>query len=218
MREPDQPNEPGVLPMRSQDYSEVEDWPGYFASVVGKGARETLVAAMESFAREGFGEGLAVDIAAGEGRDSLELLRQGWRVVATDNHPDAFPLLWSRVPEASRPRLTTVEVDFAEMQVPDCDLVNASFALPFCKPENFPGLWSRIVAAIRPGGRFAGQFFGDRDTWASLPGRTHHSREEVLKLLERFEIEMMIEEERDDPPELRNPKHWQMFHVVARKR
>jgi len=217
MRERDQPDDPGMPPMRSQDYSEAEDWPRYFASVSGKGARETLVAALESFAQEGFSEGLGVDIAAGEGRDTLELLGQGWRVVAADNHPDAFPLLWARVPEALKPRLTAVEVDFAEMQVPDCDLVNASFALPFCKPEHFPGLWRRIVAAIRPGGRFAGQFFGDRDTWASLPGRTHHSRDEVMKLLEGFEIEMMNEEEGDDPPELRSPKHWQLFHVVAKK-
>jgi hypothetical protein len=215
MPERDQSNE---QPMRSQDYSELEDWPGYFASVLGKGARETLIAALELFSKEGFSEGLGVDIAAGEGRDSLELLKQGWRVVATDSHPDAFPLLWSRVPEALKPRLTTVEADFAEMQVPECDLVNASFALPFCDPAHFPSLWNRIVAAIRPGGRFAGQFFGDRDTWASLPGRTHHSRDEVLKLLEGFEIEEMREEERDDPPDLRNPKHWQMFHVVSRKR
>ncbi len=218
MRELDQPNEPGLPPMRAQDYSEVEDWPGYFESVIGKGARETLIAALDSFSREGFTEGLGVDIAAGEGRDALELLRQGWRVVATDNHPDAFPLLWPRVPEELKPRLTTVEVDFAEMQVPDCDLVNASFALPFCKPAHFSELWRKIVAGIRTGGRFAGQFFGDRDTWASLPGRTHHSRREVMKLLKGFEIEMMKVEERDDPPDLRSPKHWQMFHVVAKKR
>jgi len=212
---PEPPNEP---PMRSQDYSEAEDWPGYFASVQGKGARETLIAAADAFANEGLTGGLGVDVAAGEGRDALELLERGWRVVATDSHPEAFPLLWSRVPEAWKPRLTTVEVDFAEMQVPDCDLVNASFALPFCAPEHFAGLWSRIVSAIRPGGRFAGQFFGDRDTWASLPGRSHHSRETVLELLEGFEIEMMDEEERDDPPDVRKPKHWQIFHVVARKR
>jgi hypothetical protein len=139
-------------------------------------------------------------------------------VVATDGHPGAFELLWPRVPEESRARLETVEVDFAEMQVPTCDLVNASFALPFCSPADFPALWSRIVAAIRPGGRFAGQFFGDRDTWASLPGRSHHSRERVLELLQGFDIELLNEEERDDPPELRKPKHWQIFHVVARKR
>ncbi|HSG48162.1 MAG TPA: class I SAM-dependent methyltransferase [Longimicrobiales bacterium] len=214
----EEPNDAGSEPLRSQDYSEMEDWPGYFQSVLGKGPRETLVAALESFAREGLSDGLAVDIAAGEGRDSLELLRRGWWVVATDNHPDAFPLLWSRVPEALRSRLRTLEVDFADTEVPDCELVNASFALPFCCREDFPGLWRRIVTAIRPGGRFAGQFFGDRDTWASLPGRTHHSRDEILQLLEDFQIEMMDEEEKDDPPDRRSPKHWHLFHVVARKR
>jgi len=217
MKEPDRPNDPQLPPMRSQDYSEMADWPGYFASVLGKGARETLVAALDLFAQEGFPAGLGVDIAAGEGRDALELPRRGWRVVATDSHPDAFPLLWSRVPETLKPRLTTIEADFAETEVPDCDLVNASFALPFCRPEHFPALWDRIVAAMRPGGRFAGQFFGDRDTWAALPGRTHHSRDQIMKLLEGFEIELMHGEERDDPPELRNPKHWQLFHMVAKK-
>ena len=218
MRESDDVTEPALPPMRSQDYSEAEDWPGYFASVKGKGPRETLVAALDSFAAEGFYAGVAFDIAAGEGRDALELLRRGWRAVATDNHPEAFPMLWAQVPEASKPRLRTVEVSFSDTRILDCDLVNASFALPFCDPEHFPLLWSKIVAAIRPGGRFAGQFFGERDTWAGLPGRTHHSRDEVRALLEGFDIEMMREEERDDPPEVRSPKHWQLFHVVARKR
>ena len=204
-------------PMRAQDYSEVQDWPGYFGAVLGKGARETLVAALDAFALEGFTCGLAVDLAAGEGRDTLELLQRGWQVVATDGHPEAFSYLWPRVPEALKPHLTTVEVNFAATLIPHCDLVNASFALPFCEPRHFPELWDRIVAAIRPGGRFAGQFFGKRDSWASLPDRTHHSRDEVLKLLESFEIEMMDEEDRDDTPEVRNPKHWQLFHVVARK-
>jgi len=56
------------------------------------------------------------------------------------------------------------------------------------------------------------------DSWASLPDRTHPAKEEVLALLKGFEIEMMNEEERDDPPDVRNPKHWQIFHVVAGKR
>jgi hypothetical protein len=217
MREEDQANQQNLPPMRAQDYSELLDWPGYFASVLGKGARETLVAALDSFHREGFTQGFGVDIAAGEGRDTLEMLHRGWRVLATDAHPDAFPHLWPRVPEALKSRLTTEQVNFAEMQIPDCDLVNASFALPFCEPRNFPDLWNRIVIAIRRRGRFAGQFFGNRDSWRSLPERTHHSRNEVLKLLEGFEIEMMNEEEKDDAPDVRYPKHWHLFHVVARK-
>ncbi len=204
-------------PMGAQDYSEIEDWPGYFNAVLGKGARDTLIAALNSFEQEGFYNGFAIDLAAGEGRDSLELLSRNWKVLATDNHPEAFPYLWKRVPEVLKPLLTTTEVDFHDMKFPDSDMVNASFALPFCEPRHFEGLWNKIVASIRPGGRFAGQFFGSRDTWASLPNRSHHSREEVLKLLEGFSIEMMREEERDDPPELRNPKHWQIFHIVAKK-
>ncbi len=195
----------------------MEDWPGYFRSVLGKDPRETLLAALDRFEQEGTPPGLAIDIAAGEGRDSLELLRRGWQVVATDDHPDAAPLLLSRVSEDNKARLTTVKVDFSEMEVPTCELVNASFALPFCRPADFPVLWRRIVSAIRPGGRFAGQFFGDRDTWATIPGRSHHSREEVEKLLEGFEIELMRVEEKDDPSDVHNPKHWHLFHVVARK-
>ncbi|MDA0748960.1 MAG: class I SAM-dependent methyltransferase [bacterium] len=210
-------NQPNLPPLTAQDYSEAQDWPGYFGAVMGKGARETLVAALDSFAQEGFAEGLAIDLAAGEGRDTLELLKRNWRVVATDGHPDAFSYLWPRVPETVKPHLTTIVANFAETQIPHCDLVNASYALPFCQPQHFPELWSRIVVAIRPGGRFAGQFFGERDSWASLPDRTHHSRDEILKLLEGFELEMMDEEETDDTPEVRNPKHWHMFHVVARK-
>ena len=212
MCEQDKSKNSGLPPMGAQDYSEIEDWTGYFNAVLGKVARDTLIAALDSFEQEGFYNGFAVDLAAGEGRDSLELLGRNWRVLATDNHPEAFSYLWARVPEKLKPQLTTKEVKF-----PVCDMVNASFALPFCEPQHFEVLWNKIVASIRPGGRFAGQFFGTRDTWASLPNRSHQSLEEVLDLLKGFSIEMMREEERDDPPELRKPKHWQIFHVVARK-
>lgn len=202
--------------MGPKDFSEIQDWPGYFGAVLGKPPRDTLIAALNLFAAEGF-TGFAVDLAAGEGRDTLELLNRGWKVLATDGHPDAFAYLWPRVPDALKAQLSVLEATFEATEIPPCDLVNASFAVPFCNPRHFPGLWNRIVAAIRPGGRFAGQFFGKRDSWASLPDRMHHSRDEVVALLEGFAIEVMNEEERDDAPDVRNPKHWQLFHVVAKK-
>jgi len=97
MGEHDKLQESGLLPMRAQDYSEMGDWPGYFRAVLGKEPRETLVRALDLFTDEAFAGGLAVDIAAGEGRDTLELLKRGWKVVATDSHPDAFSYLWPRV-------------------------------------------------------------------------------------------------------------------------
>jgi len=212
-----EPHTEAEPPKRAQDYAAVRDWPGYFKEVLGKPARETLVAALESFEREGRSPGLAVDLGAGEGRDTLELLRRGWRVVATDGNPDAFDFLWPRVPEDQRERLTTQEAPFAAMQIPPCDLVNASFALPFCERKDLPELWRKIVAAIRPGGRFSGQLFGDRDSWAILPDRTHQSRAEAEAMFRGFAFEMFKEEEKDETPEVRNPKHWHVFHIVASK-
>lgn len=49
---------------------------GYFGAVLGKEPRETLIRALDLFTGEGFAGGLAVDIAAGEGRDTLELLKR----------------------------------------------------------------------------------------------------------------------------------------------
>jgi len=203
--------------MGPQDFSAADDWPGYFGAVVGKPPRDTLLAALAAFEREGRAAGFAVDLAAGEGRDTLELLERGWRVLATDAEPAAFAYLRPRVPSAALDRLTTTLASFEDTVLPHCDLVNASFALPFCKPLQLPGLWARVVSAIRPGGRFAGQFFGDRDTWASRADRSHHTHDQVVTMLAGFDIEMLRIEERDDPPDVREPKHWHLFHVVARK-
>lgn len=202
------------------DHAATRDWPAYFACMLGKPARETLVKALELFERERLAESarVAADLGCGEGRDTLELLARGWTVHAQDGHPEAIGLLLPRVKPEQRARLTTEVADFTRARWPDCTLLNASFCLPFCPPAEFPGLWSRIVASVRPGGRFAGQLFGDRDTWASLPDRTHHRRGRLDALFEQFNLELLQEDEKDDTDCHGNPKHWHVFHIVARKR
>lgn len=209
-------------------YAGQRDWPGYFAAVAGKPARETLLKALELFESQGVGGvlpggaarpgGFAVDLACGEGRDAAELLRHGWRVLAIDGHPEAIERIRHRTDISPGAPL---RVEFAMMEscaLPACDLLNASFALPFCEPGAFAGLWARIVGAIRPGGRLAGQFFGDRDSWATIPDRTHHTRDQVEGLLQPFEVEMFQEEEKDGLDAQQHAKHWHVFHVVARRR
>jgi hypothetical protein len=44
---------------------------------------------LDAFAREGFAGGFAVDLAAGEGRDTLELLNQGRRVLVPHRRRDS---------------------------------------------------------------------------------------------------------------------------------
>ena len=160
---------------------------------------------------------MAVDLGCGEGRDTAELLRRGWRVVAIDGHPFALELVRARRDLAAGARLELRLEAFEAVRVPRARLVNASFSLPFCRPEAFGRLWEEIAGAVEPGGRFAGQFFGERDGWAGLADRSHHRREEVLWLLREFEVEELKEEERDGKDAQENPKHWHVFHVVAKR-
>lgn len=216
----------GPLP-KAQHFAEKRDWPGYFKVVLGKPPRETLFSALDRFDQERASDSappssastppLAVDLGCGEGRDTLELLRRGWKVHAIDSHPNAFELLLPRVPGDLRHRLSTQTAGFEHIQIPRAKLVNASFSLPFCDPAHFDTLWSRIIAAIEPGGRFAGQLFGDRDSWATIPDRSHQTEARARELLAGMEVEEFRIDEKDDNDAGGNPKHWHVFHIVAKK-
>jgi SAM-dependent methyltransferase len=206
--------------------------------VKGKPARETLLAALERFEREsrvdGAGGKRAIDLGCGEGRDTAELVARGWRVLALDGHPEGIARTLERLGPEARGRVEARVARFEDLAdgswkagegegVEDggwdggWELVNASFALPFCAPERFGAVWRWVVGAITPGGRFCGQLFGDRDEWATIADRTHHRRGELDGLFAGFVLEELREEEKDSPEVSGRVKHWHVFHVVARK-
>jgi tellurite methyltransferase len=186
-------------------------WSRYFRRA-GFDPRPTLLDAVGRFPEPG----LAVDLGAGTGRDALELLRRGWRVIAIDREAEAIARL-AGLAGADADRLETRLGRFEEIQWPECDLLNASFALPFAAREAFPELWRRIVDSIRPGGRFAGQLFGVHDDWART-GLLVYSREQVEELLAGFELERFEELDQEGRTTVGRTKHWHVFHVVARKK
>lgn len=141
------------------------NWSDYYRAVENRPPRETLLKALELFDLETISrERFAVDLGCGEGRDAVELLRRGWRVLGIDGQPEALSRLMSR-PNILKERLETQVMRFEAISLPEnVDLVNASFSLPFCPPAAFPSLWAKILACLRVGGRFSGQLFGDRDS------------------------------------------------------
>ena len=229
------------------DYAAEFDWPGYFNAVEGKPARETLVKAISLFdeedARAPKGKGLltrtrtAIDLGCGEGRDTRELLRHKgksqWSLLITDGSANGIDIVLDslRPTEHTRvcavqcmmemlPRLyaRSVPIGVREVETPQVDLVNASFSLPFCPARELSALWAWIAARIRPGGRFAGQIFGDRDTWAHVRKTTGVPRTTVDRMFTDFVFEELREEEKDDRTTMGELKHWHVFHIVARKR
>ena len=196
------------------------DWSAYYSAVGGRPPRDTLLTALERFdaQKPTVVSRFAVDLGCGEGRDTVELLRRGWRVLGIDGEKEAIALLLSRS-DINTEHLETQVTRFEEVNFPESvDLVNASFSLPFCPPEYFPGLWEKIVSSLRSGGRFCGQLFGDRDSWAIYTSMNHHTRKQVEVLLQPFEVEVFEEEEHPGKTALGEQKHWHIFQIVARKR
>jgi len=196
-------------------------WARYY-DAAGEQPRETLLFALERFDAEAGAEvgGLfAVDLGCGTGRDSIELLRRGWRVLAIDAEAKAIQRLLGRgdLGSGGAARLATQVARFEDARWPEANLINSSYALPFCPPNQFGAVWDRIVASLRPGGRFSGQLFGDRDGWATQPDMSFQTRQDAEAMLLGLGVEQFDEVEEDGKTAVGDPKHWHLFHVVARK-
>jgi SAM-dependent methyltransferase len=192
-------------------------WAAYYTKLRDRPPRRTLLTALDRFGPPAPGA-LAVDLGCGDGRDTIEMLRRGWQVVAVDAEPEALRMLQTReLPAGSV--ITPIVARMEDVPLPlGLSLVNSSFAMPLCEPDAFHCLWSRIREALPAGGRFSGQWFGPRDSWVGRPGLTFVSRDEAMALLSGFELELFDEEEADGITPRGNHKHWHIFHIVARKR
>ena len=198
-------------------------WTDYFAHHDTRAPRPFALAGFD-LAEQSRGPGRAIDLGCGQGTETAELLHRGWSVLAVDADPEAIArveslrtLLGS---DASTDRLTTRLASFTDLDaLPVAGLVHAGFSLPFCPAEHFPTLWSAVEAAVDDGGFFVGQLFGDRDSWATTAGgsMTFHSRTAVDRRFGGWDV-LRVDEQDEDGNSLAGPKHWHIFHVIARRR
>lgn len=194
-------------------------WPDYYEVTAERSSWGTTQQAAEAFGEHpDDAPRFAVDLGCGAGRDSRELLRRGWQVLATDMTPEGIETLRRLTPRADLDRLDTHICDLAEFDIPACDLVNANLILPFLAADDYDVVWRRIRAAIPVGGRFGGMLFGDNDQSADEPEMTCPSPDVIRDYLDDFDIEHWNEKEEDGETALGEPHHFHLIEVVAVRR
>lgn len=188
-----------------------KDWREFIGITAGQPAWPRLVRAAALFDRPGE----ALDVGAGGGRDSGHLLREGWRVTAVDASPSSAGAL-RRLPRQRS--LTFVAARVEDFQPADYDLVNAQFSLPFIARDRYDSTLRRLRDSVRPGGVLAATFFGQRDQW-NEPGTELNftTAAEIRRLLAGWELIELTEIEEDGQTADGSPKHWYVFHVIARR-
>jgi SAM-dependent methyltransferase len=185
----------------------------YYDRTEGAPAWPTLLMALDALGRTG---GQGIDVGCGAGRDTLEMLRRGWDVLAIDREPLAIQRLLGQVQPDQVPRLQTRCARFEDCELPSADIINSAFALPFCPPDDFPRLWQRIDTALAGGGIFCGNFFGERDAWAG-PELTIHRQDELERLFAGWRWLHFEVIDRQGTTARGRTKHWHLFSVVAQR-
>ena len=204
--------------MKERSFTDTH-WPDYYDVTAERPAWSTVQQASETFGDSDPGAPrTAVDLGCGAGRDTRELLRRGWRVVAVDMTPEGIARLHDLTPSNDRERLETHVADVGTFALPPCDLVNANLILPFLGADAYAHTWARIRDTISAGGRFSGMLFGDRDESAADPDMTCPSPTAIRAHLEGFEIERWSEKEEDGTTALGEPHHFHLIEGVAVRR
>ena len=195
------------------------DWSSYYKNKSNQVPRETLLKVLEIFEKEKEKDEqlFAIDLGCGHGADTIELLKRNWKVLAIDKMSEGLQILEDNILPSWKRNFRKSEQLFEDMNLINCNLLVASYSLPFCKPEYFNSLWKKIESSILPGGRFAGNFFGNNDSWSDNKQITFHSEDEVKNLFRNFQIEYFHERDEDGVTSSGESKHWHVFSVIARK-
>tara|TARA_Y100000590_G_C15720493_1_gene1013395 strand:- start:732 stop:1355 length:624 start_codon:yes stop_codon:yes gene_type:complete len=195
------------------------EWTDYYKVQYDNPTRKTLLKGLEYFENHNIDlSKVSVDIGCGQGSDIKELLNRKWKVIGIDKEQEAIDILEERFVDYIGNHLNVIKSKMDSISIPSTSLINASYSLPFCSPNNFSDLWARIDSSLPINGIFCGQFFGVNDSWANNPQMIFHNDKQVKSLFSNYSFIYYREIEEDSTTALNTEKHWHVFHVTAIKK
>jgi hypothetical protein len=189
-------------------------WSEYYSLTKNRPPSTLLVQALQYVQKRG----VALDLGSGALKDSRFLIQSDFKkIIAVDKEDCPTDLLNS----ISSSRFIFIKSQFDEFDFTKYkyDLINAQYSLPFNSKDPFKQVWNSIKRSLESEGVFAGQFFGINDEWNLLETKmTFLTKGAVEKLFSDFEVLSFKEEEKDGVTANGQPKHWHLFHVIAKMR
>lgn len=169
----------------------------------------------------------AIDLGCGAGRDTLELLKKGFKVYAIDSNQKALDRLESHAPQDAKlnKKIDIRNSSFAGLDLmkmtnnAPVQLLNASWSLPYAN-ANFDHAMTEVKKMLEKGGVFAGQFFGENDDLKHEMSDTRlMKKQEMEQLFPESQYKRILWEskEYDDKRVDGSTKHWHVWHVVVEK-
>ena len=173
---------------------------------------------IKKFLEMGLNPGNAIELGCGAGRDTINLIRNKWNVLAIDRE-DVKDRIMKRLKQEELKYFDFKKQNFEDIILEKNNLVVANFSIPFCSKSNFNELWNKINSSILPNGYFVGNFFGIRDEWRNAKeNMVFLDRQQVMDLFKKFDIINFEETEKDMRTGLGRMKHWHIFDVIAKKK
>lgn len=169
-----------------------QSWEKYYQEHIKVPVRPLLLQALKKLQPS---VGIALDLGAGTGNETLYLLKQGWTIYAIDVQPSAICLIEQRAKKENiDTKLTAIQENFENIDwntLPNFDLILASYSLPFVEPKTFASLWQHITNHLNPGGIFVLNLFTkDCKKFSSslMQSMTLLTTDQVNELLKPFYI------------------------------
>ena len=173
---------------------------------------------IKKFLEIGLNPGNAIELGCGAGRDTINLIRNKWNVLAIDRE-DVKDRIIKRLKQEELKYFNFKKLNFEDVILEKNNLVVANFSIPFCIKSKFNELWDKINSSILPNGYFVGNFFGIRDEWRNTKeNMVFLDRQQVMALFEEFDNISFEETEKDMETGLGRVKHWHIFDVIAKKK